>query len=73
MARFEIYCPCKVKDIGVGIVDGNKSYLFIPMIQDENNPRGLCKFCGNRIKIVGNNPTLDKLYRKHFYTKQPTP
>jgi hypothetical protein len=63
--RMAIYCPCKVKEIGVAVLDGDfDPYVFGGWIIDQDDPRGLCKHCGQRVKIVGDDPQLDKQYEK---------
>lgn len=50
MASFEIYCPCKVKEIGIVRVIGDLPYFLWGWIHDKD-PRAKCKYCGQIVKI----------------------
>ena len=46
MASFYYYCPCKVRQIGLGFQEGNAAYFHWP-IEDKK-----CKYCGESLKQV---------------------
>ena len=55
MASFEIYCPCKVSEIGTAKISGDTAYFVWPAIHgnEELKPWSTCKFCGGILKVVG--------------------
>lgn len=65
MASFLIYCPCKLKEIGLGVIhhgrDGNGvgPYLYFQWI-NERHEKAQCVFCGGTVRRVGADPKADK-------------
>jgi hypothetical protein len=50
---YEIYCPCKVKELGCGTVTGDFWPFFIMNWIHEGHKRGRCKFCGELLRVKG--------------------
>jgi len=55
MAVIEIYCDCKVKEIGTATITGDAVYIVWMMHVTDNNwawPWRFCKHCGKRLRVV---------------------
>jgi hypothetical protein len=53
MARYEVYCPCKVMELGTAVVDGDTVPYLIWNWIHEGDSRAKCKYCGKVLKVRG--------------------
>lgn len=75
MAVIELYCPCKVKKLGLGLITGDFAPYTLWATREEREA-GVrenggtydlrCKFCKGPIRYVGDDPKIDKKYKKWF-------
>lgn len=71
MAAFLIYCPCKVKELGLARIDSQTTtgilkdvfpYLLWEAIRFPGSVKikGTCRHCGEILQIHGTDPQKDK-------------
>jgi len=62
VATFRVYCPCKVKELGVQIVTGDFAYIIWTSKEDREKKNGkftICQHCGNPLVYVGEDKVVE--------------